>query len=632
MIIIAGILAGILAHPPSSILAQAMPLQPVYHVWEAGMERYVALDANRNVWETNPEGYPFAGPFPIRPAITIETGNSTRAFELAEAVGASEVAPATVGGFFELRFATASDALAAAQKLYALGYKAEPAISRPRYKRFSQTPSDPYFPSQWHLQNTGQLRARQGMDANVVPAWATARGRGIYVAIADDGVEVTHKDLLANSFPVESNATLSMHYDFENDLPDPFPVETDYGLAPHGTAVAGIVAAASNTLGGLGIAPNATIGSIITPQSEYDDDGEAQSLLWKHTVYHIYNNSWGPPDDGITTEGPGQQTLAAIEQAVKFGRNGRGVLYTWAGGNGRQERDDSNYDGYANSIYTIAVGGVSDQGLPTSEAETGANLVVAAPTSSLRRQGLITTDLSNSDGYNSDGRTNDGTVIPRHNVSDFDFTNDFGMTSGATPVVSGVLALMLEANPNLGWRDAQEILIRSARRINPRDRNWKTNSAGLAFHPSFGAGLVDAAQAVALARTWANLPPATRQEFSQTNLNLPVQTARRNGAIVRFDTTSSPELRVEHVQFEVELESARNGVLSYVLTSPSGMRSEVPARPRDTSEDFGPWTFMSVRHWGESSRGTWTLQVFTTSTRFPATLLKAKLILHGTPR
>ena len=52
-------------------------------------------------------------------------------------------------------------------------------------------------------------------------------------------------------------------------------------------------------------------------------------------------------------------------------------------------------------------------------------------------------------------------------------------TSFATPVAAGVVALMLEANPSLGWRDVQEILARTAQKTDPGHKDWTTNAAGL---------------------------------------------------------------------------------------------------------------------------------------------------------
>lgn len=72
-------------------------------------------------------------------------------------------------------------------------------------------------------------------------------------------------------------------------------------------------------------------------------------------------NSWGPPDDGQTIEGPRTLTQAALEQGVRSGRSGLGSIFVLASGNGGSS-DYCTFDGYASSIYTIAVGAVDIQG------------------------------------------------------------------------------------------------------------------------------------------------------------------------------------------------------------------------------------------------------------------------------
>ena len=84
--------------------------------------------------------------------------------------------------------------------------------------------------------------------------------------------------------------------------------------------------------------------------------------------------------------------------------------------------------------------------------------------------------------------------------------SNFVGTSFAAPIVSGVVALMLEANPELGWRDVQDILIRTAVTIDiapdsPND-SWVTNAAGLSHSYEYGFGKVDAKAAVILAQNY----------------------------------------------------------------------------------------------------------------------------------
>src|SRR5205085_9598725 len=143
-------------------------------------------------------------------------------------------------------------------------------------------------------------------------------------------------------------------------------------------------------------------------------------------IIHIKNNSWGPPDcdvGGTVLEAPGPLMQAAIADGVANGRNGKGVIYTWACGNGRACGEDINYDGFANSINVFPVGAIGDRGEPVDYSEPGACLVLCVPSSD--NQGITTTDLTGSYGYNTSG-TGD--------LPDIDYTQNFGGTSAAAPL------------------------------------------------------------------------------------------------------------------------------------------------------------------------------------------------------
>jgi hypothetical protein len=101
---------------------------------------------------------------------------------------------------------------------------------------------------------------------------------------------------------------------------------------------------------------------------------EAQAMNYLPNLIQISSNSWGPPDDGVSLSKPGPLTLAAFANAAANGRNGKGTIFTWAGGNGGNRNDNSNYDSYANSIYTIAVGAIDSSGNRSFYSEPGANI------------------------------------------------------------------------------------------------------------------------------------------------------------------------------------------------------------------------------------------------------------------
>ena len=374
-------------------------------------------------------------------------------------------------------------------------------LARQQSKR--TLPNDQYIDKQWHLKFGSQSGAVPGTDVNIdtVLSYSTVRaglrGRGIYVGIVDDGLETGHPDLAANV-----DTTIDNDWN-GNDL-DPNPEGTGDTGDNHGTACAGNVAAVGNNgIGVSGTAPEAKLVGMRLISGNVGDAEEAEAMTYHSTVgqiIHILSNSWGPNDDGLTLEEPGTLTVAALKSAVETGRNGKGTIITWAGGNGGDVNDNSNYDGYANSIYTIAVGAFDSQSRQASYSEPGANLVISAPSDgNSPALGITTVDRSGALGYN------DGT--DPNEISDSNYTQTFDGTSSATPTVSGIIALILEANPNLGWRDVQEIIMRSAKKVNSTDADCKTPTApdNINHNHKYGAGLIDSTTAVSMALNWVNL-------------------------------------------------------------------------------------------------------------------------------
>ncbi len=486
----------------------------------------------------------------------------------------------------------------------------EPQLARLHSKR--TMPNDPLVSQQWHLKNSSSTRTH----LNVESVWAYGgsggyRGSGIRIGIVDDGVQTAHPDLAANVDTTNDK-------DWNGNDSDPNPGTDD----DHGTSVAGVAAArGNNTLGVAGTAPEATIVGLRLIADYVTDSQEAEAMAWKKDIIQIKNNSWGPEDSGTILEGPGLLTRAALAEAAANGRGGRGSIFVWSAGNGGDIGDNSNYDGYANSIYTIAIGATDNSGNQAYYSEPGANLIVCAPSSGTSL-GITTTDRTGSAGYNTASSATGG-----------DYTDDFGGTSSAAPAAAGVIALLLQRNPNLGWRDVQEILIRSAFKVKPTDSGWTTNAAGISFHHDFGAGLLDASTAVSMAATWTNLAPAQSVTSTQSGLSVSIPNNNTTGITRSFDFSSSA-LRVEHVTVRVNINHTARGNLEITLTSPSGMSSRLAEVHNDSGDNFSDWMFSSVRHWGEPSTGTWTLKIAdrsSTGNTTGGTLTSAEVVIHGTP-
>jgi subtilisin-like proprotein convertase family protein len=488
---------------------------------------------------------------------------------------------------------------------------AEPILARQRARK--ALPNDPLFTNQWHLVNRGLNGGRAGIDLHLTNTWNNYRGKGVAIGIVDDGIDTTHPDLA-------SHIDSSLGYDWNEHDSDPaaHPLRGDY----HGTECAGAAAAiGDNALGVTGVAFEATIAGLRLISMASTDLTESEAILFKNDQIHVKSNSWGPDDDGKTLEGPGSLALAALEEGARSGRGGLGEIYVWAAGNGLDVHDNANYDGYANSIYTIAIGSVSDQGFQTDFSEPGACVVVVTPSGSFGRPALTTTDLQGTNGVNK--------VESPDDYSDLDYTRTFVGTSASVPQAAGAVALLLSANPNLGWRDVQEILMRSASVVDEHDLDWTANAAGLHFNHKYGAGLLNVDDAVNLALSWPNLGTWTNASLTQTNLELPIPDNDAAGVVQEFDF-SRTNLRVEHVTLTASIAHPFRGDLAITLISPSGMESRLAEQHNDPGSDYVEWKFMSVRHWGESSQGIWRVRVSDLKTGDIGTLESLHLQIYGT--
>jgi len=458
---------------------------------------------------------------------------------------------------------------------------------------------DPLFIRQWHINNVAA--GMVGEDANVLGAWnfspLCCDGTGVVVASVDDGVRWKNPDLTPNY-----NAALS--YDFIGNDGDP-------NGGGHGTAVAGMMAGANDgNQCGVGVAYHANIAGLKILGNIISDAIEADALGHQTNAIHVYNNSWGPSDDGATREKPGPLAQAQMDDSILNGRDGLGTIYVWANGNGLDSFDDSNADGYTNLIYTISVAASDDSGEQSWYSEPGANLLVNAPSNGGSR-GITTTGYKNTT-----------------------CTNSFGGTSSAAPLVGGVVALMLDANPNLTWRDVQYILMQTADLNDPTDTEWAANAAGYMFNPKYGFGRVDAAEAVKYASAWTGVPTSQpRISSGQLTPNLPIPDGTglgREAGLASTTITIADPMQLEQVEVITNITHARRGDLEVILVSPSGTRSTLMrVRPFDDVESVGSWRYSSNQFWGETATGLWTLEVRDHVTGNIGTLDTWELFLNG---
>ena len=469
-----------------------------------------------------------------------------------------------------------------------------PLIEKKVSLRFD--PDDSNLSKQWYIHNTGQNNGTPNIDLNVRNVWDTYTGNGVVIGVVDDGIDYNHPDISPNYSELYS-------HDFCESDEDPLPTSSSEW---HGTAIAGIAAAKGNNGEGIaGVSYNSTLAGLrlfSLDDCDYVDEEEytlndlivSQALTYKNQNIDIYSNSWGPDDDGKTLGRVGPLTLAAFEAGVTEGRGGLGSIFVWSNGNGQQQRDNSNKDGYANSRFTISVGAINWQGKQTDYSEYGSNILTSAPSHNgtlLTDAGIFTTDIIGDSG-NSEGNY---TLVSQG-------------TSTAAPMVSGVIALMLEANPNLTWRDIQHILIRSSSKIDSNHVGWFKTEKNRDYNHAYGYGLLNANTAVNLAEGWTSVADEVSLKTDRTIVDQLI--LDNNNAGVTSSKFVDRGINIESIEINVYVTHGDRGDLNLFLESPNGVVSElVRENSQDLNSNYHDWTFTSVVHWGENSFGEWKLKV-----------------------
>jgi subtilisin family serine protease len=317
--------------------------------------------------------------------------------------------------------------------------------------------TDAGFAAQWHLSNDGRAGGVAGADIRAVGAWQATQGDpAVRIVVHDSGVDVDHPDLVANIAP---------GWDFDNDDPDASNDEE-----AHGTACAGVIAAALNGVGVVGIAPRCRIVPLRAAGAHSWTEW-AQTFHWARERGDVISCSW--------TLSPNETLTRAIRTAAREGRGGKGIPCFFASGNDGNGKPA----GFPASLpEVIGVGACSNSDRLATYSQIGPGVDFLAPSSGGRAGTLRiqTTDVAGEGGYSPD------------DYCHADDPSGFGGTSSATPLAAGVGALLLSLDPDLSAEDVRQVMRATARKVDIEAAAY--DSGG--FSPTHGFGCVDAAAAV----------------------------------------------------------------------------------------------------------------------------------------
>jgi kexin len=224
-----------------------------------------------------------------------------------------------------------------------------------------------------------------------------------------------------------------------------------------------------------------------------------------------------------------------------------------------------------------------------------------------------TVDISGAPGYN------DGATKPDDYANMPHYTRCMNGTSAATPEAAGAVALLLEANPALTWRDVRLILASTARKNDPSHADWVTNGGGYKVNHDYGYGSIDATAAVRAAQTWQNMAPQQTSTQAAAIANGLVMTDNGAATVSTLALTGSGIGKIEFVDVNLTTDHPDVGDLEIILTSPAGTASTLSVVHACKDSTEAPVTcgdamangirFGVARLMGEAADGTWTLSV-----------------------
>jgi len=500
--------------------------------------------------------------------------------------------------------------------------------------------SDPLIERQWYLDTIG-----------IKELWAeNLTGAGVHISIVDDALDFTHPDLIPNILINKSRNFLEeLGSDFYH-LPEPMDEYED----GHGTSVAGIIAArGDNNIGVKGVAPQA--GIYLSNLLQVVTSLHIMEALTPRTNKTlVINNSWGAIRFSLLVP-----ARTIFDQVVSRNLEGKGINYVFSAGNSRGLQDMASYEERLNhrGVITVCATGIDNRSAPYSNI--GPNLWLCAPSGNraetcspsflsenintdVSQCGLATTDLV-SGGYN----TNRSALQPGELVipntlralgsspwnfggGDFygvdngqlsylapiggnrGYTRFFSGTSASVPIVSGVIAVLRSAYPKLTWRDIKLILAESAKKDSLADANWQPAASGYANSSHFynhsiyyGFGVIDAAKANRLAKSWQSLP-------EQKVYTAPERTLRSSASSSSVHIEPGEDTNfIEWTEIDVESDQENFGSMELVLVSPQGTRSLL-TRVHVCFSIICPipegFTFATAANLGQPLTGTWRLE------------------------
>jgi subtilisin family serine protease len=446
-------------------------------------------------------------------------------------------------------------------------------------------PSDTMYPDQWYLNHKGGHQLVAGSHISVEKAWDITRGvRSVVVAIVDDSFDLNHPDF-------QGSGKIVAPRDLKNNSFLPVPGQ---GETSHGTACAGLAIAEENGKGIVGVAPGCAL-MPIRSTGFLDDESIENIFNWAiEQGASVISCSWGASAVYFPLS---LRQRAAITRAATTGRNGQGCVIVFAAGNANRPLNGTVYEknwpsnllagntnwlnGFSLHPDVIAIAASTSLNKKAAYSNWGTNIALCAPSNnappvlSFQHRGFVNTQppiTATLHGLQILSTDQIGAAGYHHS----DFTNNFGGTSSAAPIVAGVAALVLSANPDLTASQVRFILQETADKIVDYDPDPQLGMQQGTYNHNghsqwFGYGKVNAAKAVQAAlKLRTSLSSASKQITGENSrqLNIPDNYPQGIKSAIAIDQS----ITIKELQITVNITHDFLGDLEIYLIAPNNQR------------------------------------------------------------
>jgi len=473
--------------------------------------------------------------------------------------------------------------------------------------------NDPNFDLQFSIKNTGQYNGFEGEDSNVFSAWNKGySGRNVTLAIVDDGCATNHIE-----FSGRFNESLNLNVQSGNNDVSP----KNYNEM-HGTMCLGVAAASSNSHCIIGSAPNATLACHKLETVETTIAHILKSLTASLDEIHIASHSWGIECDILD---PNLRCFhfqthplirSTIKTMIETSRRGLGKIIVFAAGNEGNVGFDANSQLFNKDRHFIMVGASTYRGGVTYYSNFGCCVLINAPS------GGQSWKVSNIDDHPF--------IETVYGGSQTECSRVFTGTSASTPLVAGIIAMILEANPLLSWRDVQCILALTSTINDPTHYSWIKNSKGFLYSKYLGFGRIDADLAIQSAKNWKSLPEESFASY-QFNYQLIMPKLWESSKFYEFEFSNNFEF-IESIVISFYCFNASDiSLFEMNLYSPGGTKSDFKtiSSYQNRVSDLLQYQFTIRNFFGESTFGKWKIELSSQDYLSPYYLTNFSIEVYG---